>query len=162
MRAVTSHWSLARTRWCEEERAASHVERQGFEYWLPRMAQFSSRGVERRSLMFPGYLFFKVSRGWQSLCATRGISSIVMCEDEPARVRREDLEYLMSLEDERGLVVLPPRFRSGDEVVVGDGPFRGMRGVVQGASEQGLLRVLWSMLGKSVVARIPETLLSVV
>lgn len=159
MRAA-NYWAIAKTKWTEEERAASHVERQEFEYWLPRMSMFSPKGAERRSLMFPGYLFFKVRAGWQAICSTKGVASVMLCDGRPARVRQDEFDYLRSLEDWRGLVVLPPRFGKGDAVVVTQGQYQGVRGVVQGMSVAARCRVLWSMLGRDVEASIPEASLS--
>lgn len=153
---AASYWAIARTKWTEEERAASHVERQGFGFWLPRMIQYSARGVERRSLMFPGYLFFRVCVGWQAICSTKGIASVILCDDRPARIPDHEIEYLMDFEDERGLVVLPARFEDGDEVRIVRGPFSGISGVVRGALERGHLRVLWSMLGRDVAFTVSE------
>lgn len=159
MRAA-NYWAIATTKWNEEERAASHVERQEFDHWLPRMSTFTQRGAERRSLMFPGYLFFKVRQGWEAICCTKGVASVMLCDGRPARVRQEEFDYLRSLEDKRGLVVLPPRFGNGDAVQITQGQYQGVRGVVQGTSVAGRLRVLWAMLGRDVHASIPEGSLS--
>ena len=151
-----NHWALASTKFCEEERAASHVERQGFEYWLPRMVEWTARGAERRVLMFPGYLFFKVRVGWQAVCSTKGVASVFTCEDQPVRVRDDEFEYLRSLEDERGLVVLPARFGDGEMVRVAKGAYCGIVGMVQGVPVLGRLSIMWSMFGKEVVLPIDE------
>jgi transcription antitermination factor NusG len=133
----------------------------GFAFWLPRMAEFSSRGVERRVLMFPGYLFYRVRRGWQSLASARGIASLMTCEDRPARVREDELEYLQSLEDERGLVTLPHRFGDGDAVRITQGTYQGVRCAVRGVPTAGRYRVLWSMLGSEVEAEVAESSLAI-
>jgi transcription antitermination factor NusG len=120
------------------------------------MAQFTARGAERRVLMFPGYIFFKVQRDWGRVCGTKGVASVVMCEDSPVRIPDCEIDYLRDLEDSRGLVVFPPRFYDGDEVRIVRGPFSGISGVVRGALERGHLRVLWSMLGKDVSFTVSE------
>lgn len=151
-----NYWSLARTKWKEEERAASHVERQQILHWLPRMVLYTARGAERRILMFPGYIFFKVQRDWGRVCSTKGISSVVTCEDKPVRIPDCEINHLKGFEDERGLVVLPPMFEDGDSVRIVRGPFAGISGTVRGALERGHLRVLWSMFGKDVSFTVSE------
>lgn len=84
----------------------------------------------------------------------------MLCDGSPSRVRQDEFDYLRSLEDKRGLVVLPPRFGSGDAVQVTQGQYQGVRGVVQGTSVAGRCRVLWAMLGRDVHASIPEGSLS--
>lgn len=152
--AVHAHnyWSLARTKRGEEERAAHHVERQEFRYWLPRLLEYSDKGRARRVLMFPGYIFVVVRRNWHSLCNTRGISSVVMSKAEtPARIRDEEIDYLQALENEEGLVVLPLKIRAGDEVKIIKGPYTGVRGIIQGEPAAGRCKVLWTMFGKDVM-----------
>jgi transcription antitermination factor NusG len=151
-----TYWALAKTKRSEEERAASHVERQGFAYWLPRMIEWSSSGGQKFPLMFPGYIFFKVRQGWQALCSTRGIASVVICQDEPARVRQSEIDYLRSLENARGLVVLPARFGDGDAVRVAQGSYAGARGVVRGMPAAGRCAVLLQMFGKEVSLDVGE------
>ena len=161
MRAVKTYWALAITRFQQEERAASHVEKQGFTYWLPRMAMFTLRGAERRSWMFSGYLFFQVRAGWEAVCSTKGIASVFLCDGLPSRVRQDEFEYLRGLEDDRGLVVLPPRFNDGDSVRVVKGSYSGVVGMVQGMSVAGRLSVLWSMFGKEVTLNVNESSLEI-
>jgi transcription antitermination factor NusG len=107
--------------------------------------------------MFPGYLFFQVRAGWEAVCSTKGIASVFLCDGLPSRVRQDEFEYLRGLEDDRGLVVLPPRFNDGDSVRVVKGSYSGVVGMVQGMSVAGRLSVLWSMFGKEVSLQVSES-----
>jgi transcription antitermination factor NusG len=154
------YWSLAATHRGQEERAASNIERQDFEYWLPRVAKLLENGKQQRSIMFPGWIFYKVRDGWKNLAATRGVRRLILCENTPSRVRETDLQYLRSLEREDGLVHLTPRLSLGVEVCVDSGPFAGVCGTVKSIvnCEDAVqrIRVLMSMMGKTVTKEFDE------
>jgi transcriptional antiterminator RfaH len=137
-------WTVAATHHRQEERAAHHIEKQGFSYYLPR---FLNDNAQSR-ILFEGYILVRVNvRGlWQSLCNTRGISRLIMHELAPVPLRDEYVTALRAREDARGFVVLHPRPKPGDEVLV----YGGVRGVVQGDTADDRIRVLFSLLGRSV------------
>lgn len=147
-----TYWLAAVTKFREELRAASHVERQGFEYYLPHVNEFRS-GRYRPTLMFEGYIFVKLEPGWRVLSSTRGISRLIVQGDEPRRIRDEEIQQLRVLEDEDGIVRLHPRFSRADRVLVGEGGggFKGLAGIVQGTSAGDRVKVLLQIMGRPAV-----------
>src|ERR1700690_1023760 len=105
--AQPRYWTAAKTKRGEENRAACHVERQGFKFYLPLTYEPTKSGLsERRTFLFPGFIFVKLKAGWPVLSSTRGISALMMNCNMPAHVRESEIAWLMSLENEKGVVRL--------------------------------------------------------
>lgn len=142
------YWTAAVTRFCEETRAAHHVERQGFRYILPYVEVRGARGW-RRELMFPGYILVKLGEGWESLSSTRGISRLLMTNGVPHRVPQSFVSWMQSAIDSRDVVSLTPPAAVGDRVVA----YNGFRGTVREVLSQDRIvrcRVLMTVMGRSV------------
>ena len=159
-----SYWTALVARYSQEQRAAHHVERQGFEFYLPQMLALSASGRDRRELLFPGYIFVRVNlrRQWRVLAGTRGVARMLLCGELPTRVPDEDVEAFRRLEDERGFVQLLPPLRDGDVVVAGSGSggYEGVRGVVQGMTARDRVKVLLTILGRAVSVELDRRALS--
>lgn len=121
-----------------------------------------SSGAERRELLFPGYIFIKIKKGWQSLVSTRGISRLFLCESRPSRVPDAEINYFKKLEDDRGSVQLDPPLLDGSYVYGNEysGSFCGVRGVVRGTAARNRVRVLLELLGRSVEVELDRRVLS--
>lgn len=144
-------WTAAQTHFGEEQRAAHHVEKQDFEYYLPEMLTATARG-DRRELMFPGYIFVRVAAHWRALASTKGIFRLFMCGESPTRIPEHEISYLRSCEDERGFVQPLPPLSVGDRVLAreGAGAFEGALGVVREMTTRNRVLVLLNLLGRSV------------
>jgi hypothetical protein len=81
------YWTCAATMYREEQRAAHHIEKPGFDYYLPLTYVPTIGGDgERRTLPFPGFIFIRLGDGWESLSSARGIKSPASHADPaPAR-----------------------------------------------------------------------------
>lgn len=156
------YWTCVVTRPHQEARAAHHVERQGFAFYRP-VAWMPYRGRLRAQTLFPGYLFVRVPlTGWQKLAGTRGVSRLILnADDRPARISPAELHFLQSLEDERGVIVLPARYSFGDRVrfVAGRRYLLGMTGIVRGMTAKGRIEVLLSLLGRTVIKTVDKSTL---
>lgn len=143
------YWTVAATKGSDEERAAHHVERQGFKFYLPRIVMhYGSRS--KREFLFPGYIFIQINKHWHSLFGTRGIRHLFMCSGMPTRMPDSDMVDMRSRENDDGLVELPPPLRIGDHIeVTGTGPFNGKSGVLKGMLSRDRCFVLLNMLGRS-------------
>lgn len=148
VRRSARYWTAAVTRFCEETRAAHHVERQGFQYILPYVEVRGARGW-RRELMFPGYILVRLADGWESLSSTRGISRLLMTDGVPHHVPKSFVSWMLSASDSRGVVALTPPAAVGDRVVA----YNGFRGTVREVLSQDRIvrcRVLMELMGRSV------------
>jgi transcriptional antiterminator RfaH len=145
-----NYWTTAATHFAQEQRAASHVERQGFEFYLPYTLTLLKNGREKRELMFPGYLFILVTAQWRSLMGTRGIQRLFTCGEQPSRMPEHEITGLKAREVS-GFVDLAPRFAVGQKVLVKgeDGSY--FSGIVQGMDARERCKVLFELLGRQVI-----------
>lgn len=153
MGKARTYWAVVETKHREERRAVCHLERQEFHVYFPLMlVETVSRGTLRRGLhpLFPGYLFVRVRDQWRSITGTRGVSRVVMQGEQPGRVAAAEIEYLRSLENERGEIVLPPAHSVGDPIRVTTGAYEGFRAIVKSNEPAGRVAVLLHMLGREV------------
>jgi transcriptional antiterminator RfaH len=159
-------WAVVQTLVRSEDRANHHVERQGFETFLPRMievSQVSGRRVERESKMFPGYLFVRVVDQWRCLLGTIGVCDVIRFGEGPALLRDEVVAELRERADRDGLVrVAPPaaRFAVGQRVRVVEGPFTGLMGCVELNLAHDRVRVMLDMFRRAVRVEVETTVLA--
>ena len=152
------YWTVCATHWREEQRAAHHVERQGFSYYLPMVYEAIAGGDdERRTLLFPGFIFVKLREGWQSLSSTRGIASLFTYSVDkdsdarlPSRLRTDEVRRLRDMEDDGAVRLLPPLAPGSAAVVREDvgGAYAGICGIVFGTSASGRVSVSLRVMGR--------------
>lgn len=164
MARVRKYWTAAATKFTQEQRAAHNIEKQGFEYYLPQIAELSFSGVERRELLFPGYIFIKIRKGWESLMSTRGISRLFLCNDKPTRIPTFEIQRLKDMEGDDGLIDLGPSIVPGQKVVADAtaGSFSYLSGVVKGMSARNRVEVLFSILGRDIAVTVDRRALTLV
>ncbi len=133
------------THFAQERRAAHHVERQGFEFYLPEMLN-----GKRRERLFPNYLFVFVRDQWRVLLGTRGIRRMIMVDETPVRMPKRDIDALRQRENEHGVIVLPPPFSRGQAITIRGGVFKDCFGIVDGMPAHDRVNVLLEMLGRKV------------
>jgi transcriptional antiterminator RfaH len=159
-RASGSHWLrwfLVLTKASSEQLAVTHLARQGFETYLPRLQRRAlrrSRWVDRVVALFPRYVFVRLDTRSQVLApirSTRGVAGVVKFGDEVAIVPDGVVETLMSRADpESGLHRLADeRPRRGTKVSVIDGPLAGLEGIFDRDTGEERAVILLSLLGRS-------------
>jgi transcriptional antiterminator RfaH len=153
-----SRWHVVQTHSHCEERAASHLVRQGYSIYLPRYLKRRrhARRLETVSApLFPRYLFVAIDRmtqRWRAIQSTIGVTRLVCHGDDPAWVAAAVISELRSREDERGYVCLDtrPRFAPGDRVRVVDGAFEACLGLFEGMADRERVAILLDLLGRKV------------
>lgn len=139
------YWTTAITKLHQEQRASHHVERQGFEFYLPQVMMRKGDSF-RKEFLFPGYIFVKVRRGWETLLSTRGIRRVFMCGETPFRMAESDIESIRARENRKGFIEMEPPITAGTKVLVQSGAFQDLMGIVEHMSASGRCRVLVSMM----------------
>lgn len=165
--ADTLSWIVARTRPGRENWAAENIQRQGSNFYLPRIseqvkvkvADKRKIAVERTRCLFPNYIFVPIINDrWRFLLNTFGITGVVLMGQTPAQVPIAIINDLRSREVD-GLVNLPARqsrFKAGDRVRVNGGVFTGSVGIYDGTNAKDCLRVLLDFLGRKTSVLIGE------
>ena len=152
---IESDWLVVMTKPRMEAGAKVHLERQGFEVYLPTWIDLRRRsdGWQKvQTAMFPRYLFAKTVSAEQSISpirSTRGVSQLVRFGTEPARASDVLIREIRRLEVVRNARVdqLKP-FKPGDEVFITAGPFKDVPAEVLSSDQQRVI-LLMEVLGKT-------------
>jgi transcription antitermination factor NusG len=92
----------------EEYRAAHHIEKSGFGYYLPIVRFPDKTGkLKIRQVLFPRYIFILLKAGWERLMRVPGIHRIFLFNEKPVPVHMRDIKALMAMEDKDGVIKLP-------------------------------------------------------
>ena len=133
-----ARWYACRTRARAEKQVERLLARSGVECYLPLIEQ-ERQWVDRRKLvafpLFPGYVFAQFTLCQiHEILRTPGVVTILRTNGYPSPMRDEEIDSLRLLMEgvsQTGVVPSPADYlETGQEVVVTDGPFRGMRGVL--------------------------------
>ena len=135
---LTEHiaWYCARTKPKNEHIAAANVrKRLNLEVFHPRLRieRATRRGVVRViEPLFPGYIFVRcvIEDRLSEIQYTDGISSLVRFGQRIPTVPDAIIEELRECFEAEEPMLVEDRLSPGDEVVVGDGAFAGMRAFV--------------------------------
>ena len=129
---LPGQWRVAKTKSRREKALAQFLSEQGIGYYLPMVKKRQPGSKrERYSLMpvFSGYLFFKSSdlERYQAIKSNH-IACVIDVKDETQLLRDLDqVHRAISLDTP----VYPYDFiRTGEQVVIKSGPFKGVQGVV--------------------------------
>ena len=148
-------WLVIMTKPRMESIAELNLIRQGFEVYLPSWVDFRRRsGTWRKvqSAMFPRYLFMRQVNSEQSISpirSTRGVSQIVRFGIRPAWASNfliKEIRLLEASRNEKSDLFEP--FKSGDEVIVMQGPFKGVSAEVLSSNQYRVI-LLMQLLGKT-------------
>lgn len=153
-------WYLVYSKPREESRAETHLARQGYEAFLPRLrvqARKSGRFVTRIEPMFPRYLFVLFdahNQDWSPIRSTLGVSTLVRFGNRPAAVPGDLVEALRASVDESGIVEnrVPPPVEAGNRVRVIDGLLQGYEGIVEARNGAERVRVLLDVADRYTLA----------
>ena len=140
-----------------EQVAATHLARQGFETYLPRLKHRALKGArwaERVVALFPRYVFIRLDVLTQALApvrSTRGVSGVVRFGEEAAVVPDGVIDTLFRRADpETGLHHLSDRRPTrGSAVSVVGGALAGLEGIFERDLGDERAVILLSLLGRS-------------
>jgi transcriptional antiterminator RfaH len=158
-------WFLVHTKPAREETAKTHLERQGYHIYHPRLhGPTLSRGrwVDRIVSLFPCYLFLQLDVANQSIAPVRssvGVSDIVRFGMDYAVVSNKIIESLIERSDPKTGLHLLNRgrpFEPGAVVQVVAGAFRGLEGIFDRADGRDRVAVFLRLMGHEVLARVPS------
>ena len=156
---ATLSWYVVHTKIRQEALAMTNLNRQGFECYIPMIKMEKLRRHKATLVeepMFPRYLFIRLDSGgsgpsWSPIRSTLGVSQLVRFGGQPALVDSKLIELLRTREQ----VGQPERlFKSGEKVVVADGPFAGIEAIFKTADAESRSMILLEMLSKPVAMRI--------
>jgi len=152
-------WIVAATKPKAEFIAKMHLERQGYDAYLPLVVSPERHDPHP---MFPGYLFISpdaLEGIWRPIRSTVGIVAVLMNGIEPSKVP-ECVINLLQRREEAGVIRLRRReavaqLHPGQAVRIYEGPFSGFEAVFQRESTRDCVRVLLTYLGKTMPVDVP-------
>ncbi|MEE2722412.1 MAG: transcriptional activator RfaH [Pseudomonadota bacterium] len=158
----SNRWFVAKTRPNSEHKARFHLQRQGFEVYLP---QFLRRICHARRTswqprpLFPSYLFVAMSetqQRWRSINSTIGISRLICDDRGPVPVPISVINDLREAEDDRGLVFTGQKipFKKGAAVQITSGAFADHTGRFEDTTDDERVVILLNLLGREVRAKV--------
>jgi transcriptional antiterminator RfaH len=163
----TGGWFVVWTESRAEKKVESRIAALGLEAWLPTVTErrrWSDRWREVVTPLFSGYLFARPAAEWHAALRTPGVLTVVKSEGKPAVLSDQFVQELREVIARGGDAVRPlpvaAKFEPGDEVVVREGPFRGMRGVVREVRGARQLIIWVSAIGRGVACSIGAALVA--
>ena len=159
-------WYLIYSKPKEEKLAKEHLERQGYETYLPLvLGRIKKRGRTQRSVqpMFPRYLFIYLSDqtdDWGPIRSTIGVSNLVKFGMTPAKVPENLIIRLKENEIGDGYHDLPSkRLKKGDEILIVEGPFEGYEATLFSQNAEDRVVVLLKIAEQHIKIQLNQSLI---
>lgn len=158
MISSAQRWYVVQSQPNAEAKAVAHLNRQGFETYLPRYLK-RRRHARRVEIvpapLFPRYLFVAIdlaTQRWRSIFSTVGVSRLVCNGEIPTAVPDQVVDTLRGRHDARGYVKLDqrPNFCPGDKIRVLNGAFVDCLGLYEGLKGSERVAILLDLLGRKV------------
>jgi transcriptional antiterminator RfaH len=159
---LSNEWLVVYTKPKAESQALAHLERQGYQAYLPRASfRRARRGqwVTVTEPLFPRYLFVCAGPAQQPveqgpIGYTTGVSRLVRFGLKPATIDNGWIEALRHEEASRLNAPQTP-FKSGDRVIITQGPLAYVQGIFDQEDALGRARVLLQVLGGTLPHQVP-------
>ena len=145
-------WYAVQTQPNKEKIALFHLNRQGFDAWLPRVERVIKHARQVKHVhrpLFPGYLFAEVSKSSPEvkiLNYTRGVKKIISFTDKYHPLEKSLVENLRLHCDANDVFFHEFSFKLGDRVKIEHGPFASFFGKVISAKSSLRVQVLLEFL----------------
>ena len=157
-------WFVLRTKSRQEKVLHNDLASRGIANFLPLITQTKYYGDRKAKVevpLFPGYVFLHGALDDAYVAdRTRRVAQIIKVSDQD-RLDRELRNIHMALSG--GAPLDPfPYLRAGMSVEVREGPFRGLRGVIEPGGRRDRLILQVDILGRAVSLEIDASLLDVV
>jgi len=155
------NWYAVQTQPNRENLAVAHLERQGFDVWLPcceRIVKHARQIKRVRRPLFPGYLFINFdleAARWRTINGTIGVKNIVSFGRTPSVVDSEFITALKASESLDGFVDTGnDNLKPDQDVEILSGPMAGQIGKLLSLDAGNRVTVLLQMLGHFVHGQI--------
>jgi transcriptional antiterminator RfaH len=160
--AVMESWYLLYCKRGQLLRAKEHLERQEVNCLSPMIALEKIVRGKRTTVsepLFPNYLFIEFDPEaihTTTISSTRGVSHFVRFGAMPATVSHDVIEALQT--DAPQIILDPETPQSGDEVIITDGTFEGLRAIFAEPDGETRSVLLLNMLNKQVMRSVDNKL----
>lgn len=155
-------WYVVHTKNRFENVVFESLQKKSIETFLPKILVQSKRKDRRKMIrlpMFPGYLFVKTDlRPVEHLEIVKvsGAVRLIGNKDGPISVPEDVVSSLKIIVASENKVITGSRFQEGDQVIVVNGPFSGVRGIFSRYKGQGRVVVHIDALGQFAAVEVSE------
>ena len=129
------NWYLLSSKPHKDAQAEDQLGNQGYEVYRPLAQRLRTRRgkmIKLTESLFPRYMFIqldKVEDNWAPIRSTYGVNQIIRFGNEPTPVPDELINTLKRHEASLGEKAIDlDKFHTGDQVMLTDGPFKGLSG----------------------------------
>lgn len=145
------NWHAVYTKPRNEKKVTERLTEKGFEVYCPlikTVRQWSDRKKKVQLPMFPGYVFVRVSEIERPyILQDYGVLNFVFWLGKPAIVRDKEIEAIREIAVHGNEISIKSEsFEIGQLVILPDGPFKGMSGMVDQLDKSNMI-VLVEQLG---------------
>jgi len=156
-------WFAVYTKSKNEQLAADHLLRQGFNVFLPcyqRQRKHARKIDVVITALFPRYLFVELDENtghWRSVEGTRGVSYLLRVNGSPVVIPNKLIDLLKTQHDEQGFVSINvlASFVKGQKVQIIDGCFSGQTAVFENMDDQQRVQLLLDFLSRPISIQLP-------
>lgn len=134
----STNWYVVNTHPKQEDRTSSNLKSLGIDTLNPKLRtskrnQYTGKLTPVIKPLFPGYIFarFEFDELYHKVRFTRGVHSLVCCDNRPTPVDDEVIHLVSSRIGADGFITALEELKAGDEVVINDGRFQNLRGVFE-------------------------------
>lgn len=131
-------WYVIRTHPKQEVRAADNLSAGGIQTFNPKLKErrrnpYTGAPTYLVKSLFPNYIFarFVFSKELRKVSFTRGVEKVVSFNLNPTPVDDEIIDSIKSRIDKDGLLSFGEELKSGDKVVVNNGPLKDFVGIFE-------------------------------
>jgi transcriptional antiterminator RfaH len=153
-------WFALYTKPRQEFKAASQLGAADIQYYLPtitRVSQWTDRKKQISEPVLKGYIFILASEGERLLALEQ--QSVVRCifdRGKPAVIPDWQIENLKQFLINDAEFIINEGLIPGTKVLITDGPFQGIIGVIQNSENGHAIAVSIELLNRSIVAHLPK------
>ena len=151
-------WYVVKTKARQESRAVDHLTNQDLEVYCPWLVRKNGK----REALFTSYLFVRMSSlssHFHTIKNTRGVQKLLKFGDWWAQVDDQFIDYLKFRENGFRDV---PLFTRDQEIIIKEGPLKGIEAVYLCADGEERAMVLLTLLGRKQTVVIEESLLKAI
>ena len=159
---MSKEWFILQFKPNSHHKAATNLNRQGFETFLPLheiTSRKASRFITAAQPLFPGYMFItfdKEESKWHKINNTYGVSRLVTFNSILKPIPTTFVNNLMKRYDLSGKLLPIKKLKKGDQVKVLQGPFSNFIATVETYETDQRIWILLDLMGRKTKIQTPS------
>jgi len=158
-----AQWFVFYTVSRHEKKVEESLIKQGLESFLPLievMKQWSDRKKKVKEPLFKGYIFVKTTASRIPLIlSTNGIVGTVKFESGYGTITQKEIDQINKMLNSGYFAeAVPAHFAEGDEIIMKDGPLKGIKGKYINKAGKDFIYILIASVNQSIKVKIPAFL----